>query len=87
MTETAREIERVLHLAEPSLRFASGQQAYDPHDGLAMFGPFSQGQPSHPQTPAYMVIGTPQGVGAMRKWSEAMNHSYLGDRKRMDHRR
>ncbi len=76
MTDTAPEIEQVLYLDEPSLQFASGQTAFDPRDGLALFGPFTQGQPSHPQTPAYMVIGAPEGVAAMRAWSEAMNHSF-----------
>jgi hypothetical protein len=68
--------EQLLYLDEPSLQFASGQYACDPHDGLALFGPFSQGQPSHPQTPAFMLIGTPEGVRAMRTWSEAMNTSF-----------
>src|SRR5262249_27763460 len=74
--ETQPEVEQVLYLDEPGLQFSSGQQAYDPHDGLAMFGPFSQQHPSHPQTPAYMVIGAPEGVAAMRRWSEAMNSSF-----------
>jgi len=72
---SANAVEEVLYLDEPSLQFASAQSAYDPHDGLAMFGPFSQGHPSHPQKPAYMVIGTPEGIRAMRAWSEAMNQA------------
>lgn len=76
MTDTVPGIEQVLYLDEPSLQFASGQQAFDPHDGLALFGPFSHGQPSHPQTPAYMVIGAPEGTNAMRAWSGAMNRSF-----------
>ena len=76
MTDTPPSVEQVLYLDEPNLQFASGQQAFDPHDGLALFGPFSQGQPSHPLTPAYMVIGAPEGVSAMRAWSEAMNRSF-----------
>lgn len=75
MISVVAQPERVLYLDEPSLQFASGQYAYDPHDGLAMFGPFSQDQPSHPQTPAYMIIGSPEGISAMRNWSEAMNRS------------
>jgi hypothetical protein len=73
------QLEEVLYLDEPTLQFASGQHASDPHDGLAMFGPYSQGQPTHPQTPAYMVIGAPEGVAAMRLWSEAMNKAYAVD--------
>ena len=63
-------------LDEPLLQFAEGQFAADPHDGLALYGPFSLGQPSHPHTPAYMVIGPPEGVRAMLAWSEAMNRSF-----------
>lgn len=76
MNSSADEPERLLYLDEPPLSFACGQQAHDPHDGLAMFGPFSKGQASHPQSPAYMVIGTPEGVLAMGTWSKAMNRSF-----------
>lgn len=74
--------EQLIYLDEPYLQFASGQQALDPHDGLALFGPFSQGQPSHPQSPAYMVIGPPEGIQAMREWSQAMNRSFAVDEVR-----
>jgi hypothetical protein len=76
MTAAVRGVEQVLYLDEPGLQFASAQHAFDPHDGLAMFGPFSQGHPSHPQTPAYVVIGPAEGVRAMRSWSDAMNRSF-----------
>lgn len=61
---------------EPQLEFAEGQTAIDPHDGLALFGPFSQSLPEHPRTPAYMVIGAPEGVQAMHTWSAAMNRPF-----------
>lgn len=76
MSDAPSLVECVLYLDEPGLQFASGQHTSDPHDGLAMFGPYSQGQPSHPQTPVYMVIGAPEGVRAMRNWAEAMNRSF-----------
>jgi len=76
MSKAVPDVEELLYLNEPGLQFACGQEAYDPRDGLALYGPYSQGQPSHPQTPAYMVIGTPEAVGTMRNWSEAMNRSF-----------
>jgi len=75
MTEN-RSAEEVLYLPEPMLRFASSQLASDPHDGLALFGPWSQGHPSHPQSPSYMVIGPPEGVRSFRQWSLAMNQPF-----------
>lgn len=72
--------EKILCLDEPLLEFAAGQYAVDPHDGLALYGPYSLDKPSHPGTPAYMVIGTPEGVKAMRSWSEAMNHAHSAEK-------
>jgi hypothetical protein len=43
---------------------------------LALYGPFSAGSPSHPQSPAYIVIGTPEGNNAMQAWCTAMNQSF-----------
>jgi hypothetical protein len=59
--------ERIVVLDEPTLQFAEGQDAIDPHDGLALFGPFSRDTPSHPQSPAYIVLGTPEGIDLFRK--------------------
>lgn len=67
---------KVKCLDEPMLQFASGQFASDPHDGLALFGPYSLGEPGHPRGVPYMVVGTPEGVEAMAKWSRAMNATY-----------
>ncbi len=68
--------EVVMHLDEPMLQFASQQYAHDPHDGLAMFGPYSLNQPVHPRSPAYMLIGAPEGIALMRAWAGAMNRSF-----------
>src|SRR5262249_43579025 len=68
--------EEVLYLEEPLLQFAHGQFATSPHDGLALYGPYSLRQPSHPQPPSYMVIGPPEGIRSMQAWSEAMNRSF-----------
>jgi hypothetical protein len=43
--------EEVLCLEEPLLEFAGGRCAVDPHDGLALNGPYSLDKPSHPATP------------------------------------
>jgi hypothetical protein len=69
-------IEEVLYLDEPRLQFGEAQFAVDPRDGLALFGPYSQGKPSHPVTPAYMVIGAPEGIRAMQAWAIAMNSAH-----------
>ncbi len=60
---------------EPHLEFANGQSASDPHDGLALFGPYSSGTSSHPVTPPYILIGTPEGTAAFEAWAKAMNAS------------
>jgi hypothetical protein len=70
---------------EPRLEFADGQFASDPHDGLALYGPFSQGGPSHPQSPPYIVIAPPEGIRSMQAWSAAMNRSFaVTDQERPD---
>lgn len=66
----------LFHFDEPQLEFANGQRASDPHDGLALHGPYSAGSASHPRSPAYIVVGTPEGTAAFRAWSEAMNQSW-----------
>jgi hypothetical protein len=66
---------RIVVLDEPELLFGSGQRALDPHDGLGLFGPFSLGQPSHPRSPAYMVIGAPEGIALFGGWAKAMNRA------------
>src|SRR5262249_7929466 len=68
--------EEVLYLDEPLLQFGESQFAVDPRDGLALFGPYSLGKPSHPATPAYMVIGAPEGIRAMQAWAGAMNSAH-----------
>lgn len=70
-------------LNEPTLQFAEAQDAADPHDGLALFGPYSLGQPTHPKSPAYIVMGTQEGVGRFKRWSSLMNKaSFLPQKER-----
>jgi hypothetical protein len=71
---TATTIERVTVLDEPELEFRYGQRAQDPRDGLALFGPYDADE-SYPRTPAYGVIGTPEGVECFRAWSVALNRA------------
>ncbi len=66
---------RVCLLEEPLLLFAEGQEAVDPRDGLTLFGPLSKDMDSHPQSPPYIVLGTPQGVALFAGWSAAMNQA------------
>jgi hypothetical protein len=65
--------EKLLFIDEPFLEFAGGQLAQDPHDGLALYGPYSSGGPSHPRSPAYVVVGAREGIEAFRAWAGAMN--------------
>lgn len=60
-------------LQEPELEFRFGQKVHDPHDGLALFGPYDTDTPSHPKNITYGVIGTAEGIKAFKKWSEALN--------------
>lgn len=37
--EETEQIDKLVILNEPTLQFAGGQDATDPHDGLTLFGP------------------------------------------------
>lgn len=60
----------VFHLlSEPYLTFGESQEAADPHDGLALFGPAEQrrGLPDH------VVIGTERGLLLWDGWVQSLN--------------
>src|SRR5439155_23868585 len=59
-------------LPEPILEFRHHQGLVDPHDGLAMFGPYDGDLPSEPGSISYGVIGTPAGIAAFGAWSQLM---------------
>jgi hypothetical protein len=60
---------RFFFLDEPMLSFGAEQEADDPRDGLALFGPSEQkGTP-----PDHVAIGTPAGLEAWSAWVDAMN--------------
>ena len=65
--------ERVIILDEPVLQFAGGHSTSDPHDGLALFGPYGQGTVHHCSSPPYIVVGTPFGLNLWDAWGAMMN--------------
>lgn len=57
---------RLIHLDEPTLKFACGQDLAHPKDGLTLFGPYTQ----TPGSLRYGVIGTPDGIELFNRWME-----------------
>ncbi len=56
----------LLHLDEPTLRFAHSQDLAHPKDGLTLFGPYTQ----TPGSLRYGVIGTKEGIELFNRWVE-----------------
>lgn len=65
--------ESVMIFGEPELEFRYGQRAKDPHDGLALFGPYDADLPSRPGSLSYVLLGHPDGLNRFRVWSAAMS--------------
>jgi hypothetical protein len=63
-------------LDEPSLEFRYGQRMQDPRDGLTLFGPCDADESSHPKSLAYGVVGPPDGIALVNRWSAAMNQAW-----------
>lgn len=57
---------RLIHLDEPTLKFAFGQDLSHPKDGLTLFGPYTQ----TPGSLRYGVIGTKAGIALFNRWME-----------------
>lgn len=55
-------------LPEPMLEFQYGELSPDPHEGLALFGPWDTGRPEQPKRISYAIIGTPEGTAALREF-------------------
>lgn len=55
---------------EPRLKFAYGQMAHDPRDGLTLFGPFDKGQIDNFSVG---IIGTQEGVKRTKDWLKRIN--------------
>lgn len=75
MTTALMKHERVTVLEEPELEFRFEQRMQDPRDGLSLFGPFDADE-SHPQSPAYIVLGPTEGIDAFAAWSSAFNRPF-----------
>jgi hypothetical protein len=56
----------LLHLKEPALKFAHGQDLPHPKDGLTLFGPFTE----TPGSLRYGVIGTKEGIELFSRWMD-----------------
>lgn len=67
----------VIVFNEPELEFRHGQRVVDPHDGLALFGPYDTDLPSQPSSISYIVIGPSDGLTKFEEWSMAMNRAEL----------
>jgi hypothetical protein len=61
--------DRFFFLDEPMLSFGAEQEADDPRDGLALFGPSEQKD----ARTDYVAIGTPVGLEAWSAWVDALN--------------
>jgi hypothetical protein len=56
-------------LSEPLLQFGTEQEADDPHDGLALFGPSE----SRSGLPDHIAIGTSDGLRLWSEWVKLLN--------------
>lgn len=65
----------VIVFDEPQILFAGGHAAVDPHDGLALFGPYVP-EGASPISPVYVNIGCKEGLALVHDWSAAMNQSW-----------
>jgi hypothetical protein len=74
-------VSALLHLEEPTLRFAHKQDLAHPKDGLTLFGPYAQAQGSL----RFGIIGTKSGIALFNRWLERVNKympAYQGSRFR-----
>lgn len=63
----------IISFNEPELEFRYRQRVTDPHDGLALFGPFDADLPSQPGSLTYILLGTDEGILSFNRWAGAMN--------------
>lgn len=59
-------------LEEPRLEFRYGQALADPHDGLAVFGPYDADLPAQPRNINLAVVGTQSGIERFAAFSKAI---------------
>jgi hypothetical protein len=55
---------------EPRLKFAYGQMAQDPRDGLTLFGPFDKGKVDNFSVG---IIGTSEGIRRTKEWLQRLD--------------
>lgn len=79
MAEGTRKKLRVL--PEPALEFRYNQKAIDPHDGLALYGPYDADLPSHPRNISYWLIGTTTGIGMFQDFAGVIAGPVISERE------
>jgi hypothetical protein len=79
MSPTTLTTDELTVLPEPRIEFGSRQCLHDPHDGLALFGPYDIASANHPKSIPYAVLGTPQGVAAFMEWSRLIQGAIVAD--------
>src|SRR3972149_121909 len=62
--------DKVLVFPEPPREFRYGQAMADPHDGLAIFGPYDAEMPPHPRNISYALVGPARGTDAFVRLCE-----------------
>lgn len=60
-------------LPEPPLEFRYKQKASDPHDGLALFGPYDSDGSTRPANVNLAVVGTTEGLRAFESFSAVID--------------
>ncbi len=65
---------KLIHIAEPRLRFAYSQPMEDPRDGLMLFGPFAKGNVYGIRAG---VVGTPEGIRRFKLWVKRIQSPIL----------
>jgi hypothetical protein len=66
-------------LPEPRIEFGADQCLHDPHDGLALFGPYDGSAGNHPKSIPYAVVGTAPGIAAFMEWSSLLQKPIIAD--------
>ena len=72
---------KLIVIDEPELQFRHEQMMHDPHDGLALFGPYDRDMPSHPDVITYGVIGTGSGISKFQIWRDIIQKPIVPEKK------
>jgi hypothetical protein len=79
MTTTTMTNDTLTVLPEPRIEFGADQYLHDPHDGLALFGPYDAAAGNHPRSIPYAIIGTATGIAAFMEWSSLLQQPIVAD--------